>query len=75
MAQKMTRASEGYFLAKRQLQDTLARRIMDLEKKAHVAEVRGNFAESLDLQCLAIELTKVRDYVRNVMLWDTKKGD
>lgn len=73
----MTKPSEGYFLAKRQLQDALLYRIEQYEKKLDTLKVTSiDDADEYDTLVEKIEeLELVRNYVRNVMLWDTSEGE
>ncbi len=61
---------EGYFLAKRELGQSLAYRIEKYEQEAKRAEAEGNVHAHIAAKSRIDELEKVRSYVRNVMLWD-----
>lgn len=72
----MSKPSEGYFAAKRQLQDALNHRlsVYDKEMKALPRD-----ADSVELhRALRIRMQEVEQlyqFVRNGMLWDTSKGE
>lgn len=62
---------DGYFLAKRQLQESLAYRITRLEEEAKRAGQSGDDRQEVITKGKIYEMEKVLSYVRNVMLWDT----
>ncbi|NJO48098.1 MAG: hypothetical protein HC840_00115 [Leptolyngbyaceae cyanobacterium RM2_2_4] len=62
---------DGYFLAKRQLGESLAYRIEKYEAEAKRAEADGDVHKHIAAKSRVDELEKIRSYVRNVMLWDT----
>lgn len=72
---KLTKPSEGYFLAKRRMADAMANR-MDILEKEQAELVPG--PETIDrIREISIELKvleKTRSYIRNGLLWDTSEG-
>lgn len=73
----MTKPSDGYFLAKRQIQDAILYRIEKYEKELDTLNVTSiDNADEYDAILEKIkELELFRNYVRNVMLWDKSQGD
>ena len=72
---KLTKPSEGYFLAKRQVAEKLEGHIGVLLEKSSEAKLRG---DELSVAFMEVEvriLEKVRNQIRNTMLWDTSKGE
>lgn len=65
------KASDGYFMAKREMQDALARRVEILMEKR--ANIKGGFTHDqwIDLTARIQALEEARSFVRNNMLWDT----
>lgn len=72
---KLTKPSEGYFLAKRRMADAMANR-MDILEKEQAGLVPS--PETIDrIREISIELKvleKTRSYIRNCLLWDTSEG-
>ena len=71
---KLTKPSDGYFLAKRQMVAALDVQIAKIEKEQEECQkgvMRGNYPQ---LEASKSALFKIRDYVRNYMLWDTSEG-
>jgi hypothetical protein len=67
--------SEGYFIAKRQIMESVDRIIADLHKSATTCRKEGRFS---DLTIITFELSiflKLGDYLRNGMLWDATWGE
>lgn len=73
---KILKKKDAYFLAKRQMVEVIDRRISKLKKDYQ--EVLNSppspdrLPKSLDLQVRMDELEKMRNYIRNVLLWDTR---
>lgn len=63
---------DGYFLAKRQLGESLAYRIERIEEEAKRAESEGDAHAYISAKARIHELEKIRSYIRNVMLWNTE---
>lgn len=61
---------EGYLLAKRQVQTHLKGRIEILRKKLDTDEYMTSFEMSSTLDEIRI-IEKVRNYLRNSLLWDS----
>lgn len=65
-------AKDGYFMAKREMQDAIMRRVEKLERLRDDAKnnypVTGNHRE---YDACIRSLEEIRSFVRNVMLWDT----
>lgn len=70
----MKNPSEGYFLAKRQLADAIESRRVKLEMDQRLAGKMKDTKSFDDIGSKLEELETVRQYVRNVMLWDTSDG-
>ena len=68
------RASDGYFMAKREMQDAIARRVAVLEKDLENVRNGRTFEQRLELTAKIQALEEARNFVRNYMLWDTTKG-
>lgn len=72
---KFTKPSEGFFIAKRRMQDALIHRIDTLEKERDALGFDpANDQKHDTLQTEINALEKFRDYVRNGLLWDTSEG-
>lgn len=65
--------SEAYFLAKRQVQDSLAGRIEVLNEKSVKAGTDMAQIEKIAMEIEIVE--KLRNHLRNSMLWDTTLGE
>lgn len=66
--------SEGYFLAKRQAQDSLEGRISVLNEKLEAARMNGNTALELGIVSEINIVEKIRTHLRNTLLWDRRNG-
>lgn len=72
---KLTKPSEGFFLAKRRIQDGLANRIETLTKERNdLPHTSDNVDKHKSLTVKINTLEEARDYVRNGLLWDTSQG-
>lgn len=72
---KLKKPSEGYLLAKREVQDKLDGRLVVLNKKLDELRAESN-STVIALVLIEIDIvTKIRDTMRNHMLWDTTKGE
>lgn len=72
---KLTKPSEGFFLAKRAMVESIDRRLgilhkeyVDLPKNSDTVDR----ARALSVEMQTLEYT--RNYIRNILLWDTSKG-
>lgn len=74
MADKLTKPSEGFFLAKRQMQDALDFKIADKQQLINHLQKNGRYSDAAMVSLEIRTLEKIRDYARNGMLWDTSKG-
>jgi hypothetical protein len=72
---KLETPSEGYFLAKRELNEALKMRIENLQLLAIQAHKEGNLQVKESFVKLVTEFEKFRGHIRNVMLWDTRRGE
>lgn len=71
---KLEKPSEGYFLAKRQVQDSLNGRLEVLTERFNEFKSRRDYA---NLAIVSVEMeivNNLRNHLRNSMLWDTEKG-
>lgn len=69
------KGSEGYFLAKREVQYKLEGRIGVLKEKLELLRKEGK-NKDLTPVLMEIEITEnIRSHMRNTLLWDTKNGD
>lgn len=65
------KASDGYFLAKRQVQESLDGRISILKKSLDKLQEEGGQTTGITLILIEIEiLEKTRNHFRNSLLWD-----
>jgi hypothetical protein len=71
---KLTNPSDGYFLAKREMNEALKLRIEKYALLAIQADKEGNLQVKESYRKLVSELEQFRGYVRNVMLWNTGRG-
>lgn len=72
---KLTKPSEGFFLAKRRIQDGLAGRIENLEKeRSSLRPSESTIDRIREISAEIKALESARDYVRNGLLWDTSEG-
>jgi hypothetical protein len=73
---KTYKSSDGYFLAKRQMQDALDYRIdIIIEEKEKLLDKPGSMDNERQLSKLNGQIEAMeffRNYVRNGMLWDTR---
>lgn len=63
---------DGYFKAKRQMQESFGYRISKLEEELKKAEADGDVHRHIAIKSKITQLEEVLSYVRNVMLWDTR---
>lgn len=70
----LTIASSGYLLAKRQMQELLDNKVCQLRRLARIARTEGRFTDMSGIMIEVDSLERLRDYVRNTMLWNTKHG-
>lgn len=69
---KMTKPGDGYFYAKREMQEALERRIIKVQAlRDKTSNENHQLLMVYDAQLSTLE--EVRKFVRNVMLWDTRK--
>lgn len=75
MADSLTKPSEGYFLAKRQMVEAIDSR-MNLLHQEQINLPKDS--DSVDRhRAISVELRTLentRNYIRNVLLWDTSQG-
>lgn len=72
----MTKPSDGYFFAKREIVKAIDGRISKLHTQMEELDKTSENVDlhrSLKSQIRALE--NIRNFVRNVMLWDTSKGN
>lgn len=69
---KLTKPSEGFFLAKRRTVDGIDNRMDILFKEQKELPKDSSRWRDINSELKAME--KIRDYVRNVLLWDTSEG-
>ena len=75
MANKLTKPSEGYFLAKRRVADAIIGRIEVLEKEREGLSVNDeNIYRIREIGTEIDALERFRSHVRNSLLWDTSEG-
>jgi hypothetical protein len=70
----LLKPSDGYFLAKREMNEALINRIDIYVAKSQSAHLLGDAIQAAMFRQLASDLEKFRGFVRNVMLWDTDNG-
>lgn len=75
MAEKLRNPSDGYFLAKREIQEVLEFRLNCLTTDLYQAIISNEEHRELELKSKIKQLEDVLNFVRNVMLWDTSKGE
>ena len=69
------KGSEGYFLAKREVQSKLEGRISVLKEKLEKARKESNYT-ALTLILLEIDVVdSVRNQMRNTLLWNSSNGE
>lgn len=71
---RLTKPSDGYFLAKKQMQEALDYRISFYLNEATKAAQGGDERMESIARAKIAELEDVRKYVRNVMLWSKLDG-
>jgi hypothetical protein len=72
---RLKKPSEGYFLASHEVQEKLAGRLDVLNEKLDKLRVESN-ATGIALVLIEIDIvTKIRDQMRNTLLWDTQRGE
>ena len=72
--EQLTKPSDGFFLAKSQVQESLQGRIDILNDKLEACRKEENYT-GLALVLIEIEiLEKTRTHFRNSLLWDTSRG-
>lgn len=72
--EKLTKPSEGYFKAKREMQDSLDHRLGMIAYKINKCRQEDNYTGITLLLIEQEQLEGIRNYVRNGMLWDTENG-
>lgn len=70
-----TRPSEGYFIAKREMNESLKLCIEKFALLAVKAHKDGEIRDKLFYVELVTELERFRAHTRNSMLWDTRRGE
>lgn len=60
-------------MAKREMQDAILRRVAILEEKRNKATTGNTHEQRLILTSKIEALEEARNFVRNYMLWDTRK--
>lgn len=70
----MKTAADGYFLAKREVQKALINRSLEYEEKMNKAALEGDVNKHIAAKSAVMALEEFRDFVRNVMLWDTRNN-
>lgn len=72
--EKLTKPSEGWWACQRQMQASLMGRCEVLSEQIHKAIKLGQYTKVVELQ-VEYDLTdKVRRHLKNVLLWDTRRG-
>lgn len=71
---KTTRPSEGYFMAKRQMQDLLDNKLCDLQSRRTTMLKENNYTGATIVLIELDLIEKLRNHVRNGMLWNTDDG-
>lgn len=66
--------SDGYFMAKREMQEAIMRRVAVLEEKRSKDRTGNTHEKWIDYTSQIKALEEARSFIRNVMLWDTSKG-
>ena len=66
------KAKDGYFMAKREMQDAIMRRVARLEEDLGKVNTGDTFEQRLVISSKIKALEEARHFVRNVMLWDTR---
>lgn len=66
--------TEGYMVAKRQMQDALDRRVTFLRSELRKCRKESNYAGFPILMAEINLVEDLRDYVRNGMLWNSEWG-
>lgn len=66
--------SDGFFIAKRQMQETLDNKLCELLTKKRKLTEESNYTGLTIVLIQIDQLESIRDYVRNGMLWD-KRND
>lgn len=66
--------SDGFFIAKRQMQEALDNRLGALMVKKRKLTEESNYTGLTIVLIQIDQLESIRDYVRNGMLWDTRNG-
>lgn len=64
--------SDGYFMAKREMVEAIDRRIQIIDEKRQKAVLEGNHDLFTQTNVSIQTLEEVRNFVRNVMLWDIR---
>jgi hypothetical protein len=72
--EKLTKPSEGFFIAKRQMQEALDFKLGELIQKKNQLTKESNYTGLTIVLIQIDQLESLRDYVRNGMLWDTGRG-
>ena len=65
------KAKDGYFMAKREMQDAIMRRVVRLEEDLAKVSTGDTYEQRLVLTSKIKALEEARHFIRNVMLWDT----
>lgn len=70
--EQLTKPSEGFLLAKRRMVDSIDHRMGVLFEEQKETIKNSNRWREINAELRAME--KMRNYVRNVLLWDTSEG-
>lgn len=71
----LKKPSDGYFYAKREAADGIMRRVAALEKEADsLPQTSENVDKHRCLKSKIQALEEIRSFMRNAMLWDTRRG-
>ena len=70
--QRKLEARDGYFMAKREMQEAIARRVVILEELLENVHTGNTYDKRLELKSKIKALEEADNFVRNYMLWNTK---
>ncbi len=73
-AKPVTKPSEGFFIAKRQMHQALDHKFCEAQSLLTQLQKNGRYSDAAMVSLEIRFIEKFRDYVRNGMLWDTRKG-
>lgn len=71
---KASNPSDGFFIAKRQMQESLDNRLGALIAKKNLLTKESNYTGLTIVLIQIDQLEEIRNYVRNGMLWNTEDG-